>query len=141
MPLRAHSDICRARLTAALRSERNPRYLKAKERGGVEPTEPEPRVARANPFWTSTMFLEFLYTMYIEDISISVLRALVASGRGGAPFPTLGRHSIQGGSIIEVFRVTFSKSHSYLQHWLKKKRHFADFEAVPVCSICRPLGL
>ena len=46
MPLRAHSDTCRARLTAALRSERNPRYLKAKERGGVEPTEPEPTEPR-----------------------------------------------------------------------------------------------
>ena len=42
MPLRAHSDICRARLTAELRKARNPRYLKARERGGVEPTEPEP---------------------------------------------------------------------------------------------------
>ena len=42
MPLRAHSDTCRARLTAELRKDRNPRYLKAKERGGVEPTEPEP---------------------------------------------------------------------------------------------------
>ena len=42
MPLRRHSDVCRARLTAELRKARNPRYLKARERGGVEPTEPEP---------------------------------------------------------------------------------------------------
>ena len=42
MPLRRHSDECRARLTAELRKDRNPRYLKARERGGVEPTEPEP---------------------------------------------------------------------------------------------------
>ena len=46
MPLRRHSDVCRARITAELRKERNPRYLKARERGGVEPTEPEPTEPR-----------------------------------------------------------------------------------------------